>query len=98
MTLGLVGAMAMAPMNRVLWLSVRGVQDWPASIVRHTPPPAVAMKIVLELLGEAAMAVIRPETLPLPVRVASSGAGPMRVQELALSGIWGGGGLSGSSP
>ena len=38
-----LGARAMAPMNRVGWESVRGVQLVPPSVVFHTPPPAAAM-------------------------------------------------------
>jgi hypothetical protein len=43
MTLGLEGAMAIAPMGSDAWSSVSGVQDAPPLVVFQTPPPAEPM-------------------------------------------------------
>src|SRR4051812_19717551 len=87
MTLGLLGATAMAPMNKVDCVSVLGVQVAPPSVVFQTPPPAAAIYTVLTFVGSAAMPVIRPETgwrpgtWPLPM-----GPGPSAVQLVVLRG------------
>jgi hypothetical protein len=63
----------MAPMNSGIGLpleskrlSVSGFQVCPPSVVFHTPPPALAMKMVLASWGSVAIPVTRPLTGPAP--------------------------------
>src|ERR1700758_3848190 len=64
--------MAMAPIASVGWLSVNGVQPVPPLVVFHTPPPAVATRMVLELVGSTAIPVMRPLVSPSLVSPALS--------------------------
>src|SRR5688572_6687133 len=87
MTLGLLGASATLPMKLMSCWSVSGVHALPPLVVFHTPPPAVATYHVLGSLGCVAMSSTRPEQNPNENAPQSSGAGPMNVHELVLSGI-----------
>src|SRR5262245_49915462 len=78
----------MAPMNRVLCASVKGVQVSPASAVFQTPPPAAARKMVLESTGSAASAATRPDVGSVkPLENSTVGAGPIGVHVDGSSGI-----------
>src|SRR5688572_5371549 len=87
MTFGLLGASATLPMKFTSCRSVSGVQLPPELTVFHTPPPAVATYHVLASVGCVAMSSTRPEQNPNESAPQSSGAGPMAVHAVVLSGI-----------
>src|SRR4051794_20259633 len=98
MMLGLLGASARAPIERVAWLSVKGVQLSPPSEVAQTPPPAAATYNLLGSYGLAAIAATRPLAAQSPGDPSTIGAGPTGLHDVSLSGIRAGATSAKSSP
>src|SRR4051812_35468947 len=108
-SVGSVCATAIAPIDNVSCVSVKGIQLWPPSNVFQTPPPAAAIQIVLSSVGCAATPAIRPLLTKLKStgEVVASGEGPMEIHAVVLSacmrasgaycGCNGGGGVHGST-
>src|SRR5262245_45330274 len=91
-TSGLLTPRHRAPIAREAWLSPSAVQVLPASLVRHTPPRLVPIKIVWPSVGWGAMAVTRPlistpasPTSPLAVWPPGTANGPSGVQDGVLA-------------
>src|SRR5712692_11219117 len=88
MTAGLLGATAIAPINRVLCASVSGIHDAPPSLDFQTPPPAAAMYNTLGSVGSPARPLIRPLVgSSKSVRPFKAGPGPSGVHVAEFSGI-----------
>src|SRR5689334_11759432 len=79
MIFGLLGAKATAPVLKVGWESVTGIQLVPASRLSQTPPPADPSSQWFASPGSAAKDVIRPVGPLFP----AIGPGPMLVHTCA---------------